>query len=70
MICAIPIVVCLDYGKYTIKKLLNHKNEDKNDVTAGYVQISDKKLRAAMNEIEEIVLGKNRNANEMYSGEK
>jgi hypothetical protein len=42
----------------------------KNDVTAGYVQISDKKLRAAMNEIEEIVLGKNRNANEMYSEEK
>jgi integrase len=64
------IAESLDYGKYTIKKLLNHKNEDKNDVTAGYVQISDKKLRTAMNEIEEIVLGKNRNANEMYSEEK
>lgn len=64
------IAESLDYGKYTIKKLLNHKNEDKNDVTAGYVQISDKKLRAAMNEIEEIVLGKNRDVNEMYSGEK
>lgn len=50
----------LDYGKYTIKKLLNHKEEDDRDVTAGYVQVSDKKLRAAMNGIEEIVLGKHR----------
>lgn len=46
----------LDYGRYTIKRLLNHK-EDDNDVTAGYVQISDKKLRQAMNEIESTVLG-------------
>lgn len=50
----------LDYGKYTIKKLLNHKEDDDRDVTAGYVQVSDKKLRAAMNEIEEIVLGEHR----------
>lgn len=46
----------LDYGKYTIKRLLNHK-EDDNDVTAGYVQISDKKLRQAMNDIESMILG-------------
>ncbi|WP_278044950.1 tyrosine-type recombinase/integrase [Moraxella caviae] len=46
----------LDYGQYTIKRLLNHKDDD-NDVTAGYVQISDKKLRQAMNEIESTVLG-------------
>ncbi|OJU89671.1 MAG: hypothetical protein BGO19_00570 [Acinetobacter sp. 38-8] len=51
------IAESLDYEKYTIKKLLNHNKEEKNDVTAGYVQISDKKLRAAMNEIEVIVLG-------------
>ncbi|MGJ8757417.1 hypothetical protein ACSFV5_07145 [Acinetobacter sp. HC8-3S] len=50
----------LDYGKYTIKKLLNHKEEDDRDVTAGYVQVSDKKLRAAMNEIEVIVLGEHK----------
>lgn len=47
----------LDYGKYTIKKLLNHKEDDDRDVTAGYVQVSDKKLREAMNAIEDIVLG-------------
>lgn len=47
----------LDYGKYTIKRLLNHKEDDDRDVTAGYVQVSDKKLREAMNAIEDIVLG-------------
>ena len=50
----------LDYGKYTIKKLLNHREEDERDVTAGYVQVSDKKLREAMNAIEEIVLGQHK----------
>ena len=44
----------LDYGQYTIKRLLNHKSRD---VTAGYVQISDKKLRCAMNDIEKAVFG-------------
>lgn len=48
----------LDYGKYTIKRLLNHREEDERDVTSGYVQVSDKKLRTAMNEIECIILGK------------
>lgn len=46
----------LDYGQYTIKRLLNHK-EQSDDVTSGYVQVSDKKLRQAMNEIESAVLG-------------
>ena len=46
----------LDYGQYTIKKLLNHKKEDDRDVTSGYVQVSEKKLREAMNAIEDTVL--------------
>ncbi|MHA3083714.1 tyrosine-type recombinase/integrase [Acinetobacter sp. ANC 5383] len=47
----------LDYGHYTIKRLLNHKKDsDDNDVTSGYIQVSDKRLREAMNEIEDIVL--------------
>lgn len=46
----------LDYGRYTIKRLLNHKEDDDRDVTAGYIQVSDKKLREAMNAIEDIVL--------------
>lgn len=50
------IAESLDYGKYTIKKLLNHREEDERDVTAGYVQVSDKKLREAMNEIELLIL--------------
>lgn len=45
----------LDYGHYTIKRLLNHKDDDR-DVTAGYIQVSEKRLREAMNEIEDIVL--------------
>ncbi|WP_333666267.1 integrase family protein [Acinetobacter guillouiae] len=43
----------LDYGQYTIKRLLNHTVS--SDVTEGYIQISDKKLRLAMQEIEDIV---------------
>ena len=50
------IAESLDYGHYTIKRLLNHKNENDNDVTSGYIQVSDKRLREAMNEIENIVL--------------
>jgi integrase len=43
----------LDYGQYTIKRLLNHTVS--GDVTEGYIQISDKKLRLAMQEVEDIV---------------
>ncbi len=46
----------LDYGQYTIKKLLNHR-DDNSDVTAGYIQVSDRKIRQAMNDIELIILG-------------
>lgn len=47
----------LDYGHYTIKRLLNHKkSDDDGDVTSGYIQVSDKRLREAMNEIEDTVL--------------
>ncbi|TCB52372.1 DUF4102 domain-containing protein [Acinetobacter sp. ANC 4779] len=45
----------LDYDRYTIKKLLNH--EEDLDVTSGYIQVSERKLREAMNAIEDIVLG-------------
>lgn len=51
------IAESLDYGHYTIKRLLNHKKDsDDNDVTSGYIQVSDKRLREAMNEIEDIIL--------------
>lgn len=45
----------LDYGQYTIKCLLNSKDDDR-DVTVGD-QVSERKLREAMNAIEDIVLG-------------
>lgn len=45
----------LDYGQYTIKCLLNPKDDDR-DVTIGD-QVSERKLREAMNAIEDIVLG-------------
>lgn len=41
----------LDYGQYTIKRLLNPKDDDR-DITVG-----ERKLREAMNAIEDIVLG-------------
>lgn len=46
----------MDYGRYTIKCLLNHKEDDDRNVTSGYIQVSEKKLREAMNAIEDIVL--------------
>lgn len=48
----------LDYGPYTIKRLLNHRSGARNDVTGGYVQVSIKKLRLAMNDIEAVYQGK------------
>lgn len=48
----------LDYGPYTIKRLLNHRSGAKNDVTGGYVQVSIKKLRLAMNDIEAVYQGR------------
>ncbi|OTG81843.1 integrase [Acinetobacter sp. ANC 4558] len=48
----------LDYGPYTIKRLLNHRSGATNDVTGGYVQVPLKKLRLAMNDIEAVYQGK------------
>lgn len=45
----------LDMGQYTIKRLLNHTVDD---VTAGYVQVFEWQLRAAMQRIEDIYQGK------------
>lgn len=50
----------LDYGRYTIKRLLNHREDDDRDVTAGYIQVSDKKIRQAMNEIEQVIFADQR----------
>ncbi|MFC3902519.1 Site-specific recombinase XerD [Acinetobacter marinus] len=50
----------LDYGRYTIKRLLNHREDDDRDVTAGYIQVSDKKIRQAMNEIEQVIFADKR----------
>lgn len=48
----------LDYGPYTIKRLLNHRSGARGDVTGGYVQVPIKKLRLAMNDIEAVYQGK------------
>lgn len=48
----------LDYGQYTIKRLLNHKSGAKDDVTGSYIQVSIKKLRLAMNDIEAVYQGR------------
>lgn len=50
----------LAIGSYTIKRLINHTSEDNsNDVTDGYVQVSFEDLRKAMNMIEGVVLPDN-----------
>ena len=50
------IVEKLNYEQYTIHRLLNDKNDDR-DRTRDFVQVSDSKLREAMNAIEDIILG-------------
>lgn len=47
----------LAIGSYTIKRLINHTVEDNsNDVTDGYVQVSFEDLQKAMNMIENVIL--------------
>lgn len=47
----------LAIGKYTIKRLINHTNEDDAfDVTDGYVQVSFADMRKAMNMIEDVLI--------------
>lgn len=47
----------LAIGSYTIKRLINHTIEDDpNDITDGYVQVSFEDLQNAMNMIEDIIL--------------
>lgn len=46
----------LNYEQHTIHRLLNDKNDDR-DKTRDFVQVSDSKLREAMNTIEDIILG-------------
>ncbi|WP_262438122.1 site-specific integrase [Acinetobacter ursingii] len=47
----------LAIGSYTIKRLINHTLEDdNNDVTEGYIQVSFEDLRRAMNLIEDKIL--------------
>ena len=44
----------LDYSVATIKRLLNHRDSSRqNDVTLRYIQMSTKKLKQAMNDIEQ-----------------
>lgn len=46
----------LDYSVATIKRLLNHRDSSRqNDVTLRYIQMSTKKLKQAMNDIEQQV---------------
>ncbi|ENT5629266.1 tyrosine-type recombinase/integrase [Acinetobacter baumannii] len=47
----------LAIGSYTIKRLINHTtDDDDNDVTDGYIQVSFDDLKKAMNMIEDVVL--------------
>lgn len=44
-------------GSYTIKRLINHTtDDDDNDVTDGYIQVSFDDLKKAMNMIEDVII--------------
>ena len=47
----------LAIGSYTIKRLINHTtDDDDNDVTDGYIQVSFDDLKKAMNMIEDVII--------------
>jgi len=45
----------LNFGKYTLDRLINHKTEDSRDVTARYVILDVEDLREPMNQITESI---------------
>ena len=45
----------LNFGKYTLYRLINHKTEDSRDVTARYVILDVEDLREPMNQITESI---------------
>ena len=45
----------LNFGKYTLDRLINHKTEDSGDVTARYVVLDVEDLREPMNQITESI---------------
>jgi integrase len=52
----INVAEALDTSGYTIKALINHSMEEKIDVTAGYINISIERKRAALRKITNYIL--------------
>lgn len=50
------VAFTLGNSLYTIKRLLNHKVSDSQDVTLGYLAASADELRATTNKIENFIL--------------
>lgn len=53
----ITIAESLDLSRYTVKALVNHK-QDKGDVTAGYIVLNVERLREPMQRVTETILEK------------
>ena len=52
----ITVAESLDISIYTIKRLVNHKIDNSNDVTAGYVGVDIDRMRAATQKITDQIL--------------
>jgi integrase len=52
----ITVAESMDISSYTIKRLVNHKIDDSNDVTAGYVAVDIDRMRAATQRVTDQVL--------------
>jgi integrase len=52
----ITVAESMDISHYTIKRLVNHKIDDSNDVTAGYVAVDIDRMRAASQRITDQIL--------------
>jgi integrase len=52
----ITVAESMDISHYTIKRLVNHKLDDSNDVTAGYVAVDIDRMRAASQRVTDQIL--------------
>ena len=52
----LTIAESIDIGPFTLKRLVNHKTADNNDVTAGYIVVDIERLNKATQRITDHIL--------------
>jgi integrase len=52
----LTIAESLDIGQYTLKRLVNHKTGENNDITAGYIVVNMDRLKSASQRVSDLIL--------------